>query len=654
MILLEFIGSMNLAITLLVMVAIASVIGTVLKQNEAYENYIIKFGSFWFEVYKALGLYDVYSAGWFLLILGFLLISTSVCVYRNGPGMLRDMRSFRENAGEKSLRSLPNSTQWSIARESGAVAGAVTRHLTSYGYRLRTKQHAGHTVLAAMKGSANRLGYLFTHIAIVVICIGGLLDGNMPLKIAEAMGKVRVETRSLNASQVPAISRLQVGNSSFRGLVSIPEGSVAKHVDVRVRDGYLLQELPFSVEVKDFRIEHYDSGQPKSFESDLIIYDKDLVRPLRKTIAVNHPLTYKGYSIYQANFGDGGSKLRMRAWPLATPGAPPIETNAPVSKKLKLDSPQGPLTVELEDFRFYNVKPAPPESGKAFRDLGPSFIFKVRDVGGTAREYENYMMPIEQNGRLFLVSGMRDNPNEEYSYLQIPADPKGGIERFMGFLAVLHDKQKVEQVVAQVTRESLRGGPGEQQPKVQQGLAAVMTRLLEIFNQGGFDAVARYFQTNLPKDQLKEVATAYVDLLQKALTLLYADVLAQEATQVATGAAEQENRQFFEDAVNAMGVIPQYGSFYYLQLTDFDHIQASGLQITRAPGKNVVYLGFGMLIIGVFLMFYLPHRRLWVLLRQDGAATQVLFAGASHRDQIGFNKEFNTLQYSLEGRLKEL
>lgn len=645
---------MNLAITLLVMVAIASVIGTVLKQNEPYSDYIIKFGSFWFEMYKALGLYDVYSATWFLVILGFLLVSTSVCVYRNGPGMLRDMRAFRENVTEKSLRSFHNKAQWSIPRDAALVAEAVSHHLTSYGYRLRPKQHADHVVLAAMKGSANRLGYLFTHIAIVVICVGGLLDGNMPLKIAEATGKVRVETRPLPASQVPLISRLPVDNSSFRGLVSIPEGSVARHIDVKVRDGYLLQELPFAVEVKDFRIEHYDSGQPKSFESDLIIYDKDLAQPLHHTIAVNHPLIYKGYSIYQANFGDGGTKLQMRAWPLANPEAPPVEANAAISQSLKLDSAQGPLTVELEDFKFYNVKPAPPESGKKFRDLGPSFTFKVRDVGGTAREYENYMMPIEQNGRLFYISGMRDNPNVEYSYLQVPADAKGGIERFMRFVAVLRNQQKLEQVAAQVARDSLEGTPGEQQPKVQQGLTNVMTRLLGIFNQGGFDAVARYFQASLPKAQLEQAASAYVGLLQKALNLLYAEVLAEEGVKVAAGTAEQDNRQFFEDAINAMGVIPQYGSAYYLQLTEFDHIQASGLQITRAPGKNVVYIGFGMLIIGVFLMFYLPHRRMWAWLKQDGAETQVIFAGNSQRDQLGFTKEFNALKQSLEARLKAL
>jgi cytochrome c biogenesis protein len=59
---LEFRGSMNLAITLLVTAGIASIIGTVLKQNEAYQNYIIKFGPFWFDVFNSLGRYDVYSA----------------------------------------------------------------------------------------------------------------------------------------------------------------------------------------------------------------------------------------------------------------------------------------------------------------------------------------------------------------------------------------------------------------------------------------------------------------------------------------------------------------------------------------------------------------------------------------------------------------
>ena len=53
-VLLEFLGSMNLAITLLVVVAVSSIIGTVLQQNQPYPHYVIKFGTFWFEVFNRL------------------------------------------------------------------------------------------------------------------------------------------------------------------------------------------------------------------------------------------------------------------------------------------------------------------------------------------------------------------------------------------------------------------------------------------------------------------------------------------------------------------------------------------------------------------------------------------------------------------------
>lgn len=637
---------MNLAITLLVVVAIASVIGTVLQQNQPYEDYILKFGPFWFEVYKTLGLYDVYSAAWFLVILSFLVVSTSICVYRNAPAMLRDMRSFRENATEKSLRAFHERAEWRVAAPGAEVIQALQRHLGSYGYRVRPKRHGEYTLLAGMKGAVNRIGYIFTHVAIVVICVGGLLDGNMPLKVQEMTGKIKIETRTLSTSQIPAISRLPIDNRSFRGVASIPEGSTAKHVEVRLRDGYLLQELPFEIKVQDFRIEHYPSGQPKSFESDLIVYDKDLPAPLRHTISVNHPLLYKGYAVYQANFGDGGSTLHLRAWPLNAADAP-LQTQGVVGHSLKLAGAQGPLTVELNDFKLFNVRGAPPESGKKFQDLGPSFIFKVRDAAGQALEYENYMAPIDQQGRLFFVSGVRDNPNVEFNYVHIPVDPNGGIERFMNFMGALRDAKQRAAVAAQVARQSLAQGGKPAVADIEKALTGVIQRLLTHYSDGGFEQVTRYLQANLTRAQAQQ-AENFVNLLQEALATLYDNVLVQEGAHLMDASAQQANKQFFDDALNALGVLPQYGSPYYLQLVNFDHLQASGLQITRAPGKNVVYLGFGLLIIGVFIMFYLPQRRLWALIKPaaDGA-TEVLLAGSSQRDRIGFAKEFSVVREGL-------
>src|SRR5256885_1202546 len=93
---LELISSMRFAVSLLTLLAIASVIGTVLKQGEPYNNYLNQFGAFWFPVFEKLGLYGVYNAPWFLLILTFLIASTALCVWRNTPKMLREMRRFKE------------------------------------------------------------------------------------------------------------------------------------------------------------------------------------------------------------------------------------------------------------------------------------------------------------------------------------------------------------------------------------------------------------------------------------------------------------------------------------------------------------------------------------------------------------------------------
>lgn len=70
-ILIRFLGSMNLAITLLVVIAIAAVIATVIQQNQPYPDYLLKFGPLWFELFRILDLFNVYASVWFLSILGF-------------------------------------------------------------------------------------------------------------------------------------------------------------------------------------------------------------------------------------------------------------------------------------------------------------------------------------------------------------------------------------------------------------------------------------------------------------------------------------------------------------------------------------------------------------------------------------------------------
>lgn len=92
---------MRFAISLLTVICIASVIGTVLKQHEPAVNYVNQFGPFWADLFLSLKLNAVYSAWWFLLILAFLVVSTSLCVARHAPKYLADIRTYKENIREK-------------------------------------------------------------------------------------------------------------------------------------------------------------------------------------------------------------------------------------------------------------------------------------------------------------------------------------------------------------------------------------------------------------------------------------------------------------------------------------------------------------------------------------------------------------------------
>jgi cytochrome c biogenesis protein len=61
---------MRFAISLLVIWPFA--IGTLLTRGDPHANYVNQFGPFWADLFRDLGLYNVYGAWWFMLILVFL------------------------------------------------------------------------------------------------------------------------------------------------------------------------------------------------------------------------------------------------------------------------------------------------------------------------------------------------------------------------------------------------------------------------------------------------------------------------------------------------------------------------------------------------------------------------------------------------------
>lgn len=193
-------------------------------------------------------------------------------------------------------------------------------------------------------------------------------------------------------------------------------------------------------------------------------------------------------------------------------------------------------------------------------------------------------------------------------------------------------------------------------------MAMVMQRLAELFNTGGFDQVLADINNNVPEDKLEEVRESYFKVLQTILGTVYLEVLQQEGVDISNNISIAQE-QYYDDLVNTMGILANYNAPVYLQLKSFEHKQASGFQVTKSPGKDLVYLGCILLCIGIVLMFYVAHKRIWIIITPhafdcDAAETnapdskivgsELLVAGSGDRHQKEFAKEFQSLSQLLD------
>jgi cytochrome c biogenesis protein len=150
----------------------------------------------------------------------------------------------------------------------------------------------------------------------------------------------------------------------------------------------------------------------------------------------------------------------------------------------------------------------------------------------------------------------------------------------------------------------------------------------------------------LPEAERDSLGPAYLAMLREMLGRIYFDGLDLQSDELVTDA----RIQFMQDAIDAVGSLPRYGSPVYLSLNDYTHIESTGLQIARSPGKSTVYVGCAFLVAGVFLLFYLPQRRFWVWLSREQDKTQVYLAGMTNRNPRDFDSYFEQVRSILQSR----
>jgi cytochrome c biogenesis protein len=698
----ELLSSMRFAISLLTVICIASVIGTVVKQNEPFNNYVNQFGPFWADVFAAANLYTVYSAWWFLLILAFLVISTSLCIARNTPKILVDLKAYKENIREQSLKAFPHKAQAELSEAPEAAANRMGQALLGAGWKVKlqsreTPQGMGWMV-AAKTGAANKWGYIAAHSAIVLVCVGGLLDGDLMVRAQTWFNGKQIYAGGGMIADVPAQHRLSTSNPTFRGNLLVTEGTASSTAILTQPGGVLLQELPFSVELKKFIVEYYDTGMPRLFASEIVIHDRETGETKEARVEVNHPAFHRGVAIYQSSFDDGGSRVKLKAVPI-NGHARSFEVEGNIGGSTELSNGDEKLGLEFTSLRVINVENFSATGGgadvrkvdlresiesrlgaahktvteKTLRNVGPSVTYKLRDAAGQAVEYHNYMLPVELDGQRVYLLGLRDTPQESFRYLRVPADENDSLDGFVRLRAALDDPAMRAEAVRRYAAQSVEPGRAD----LEQALVASASRALALFAgaervtavadaatgvngangangaagsdpKGGLQAVAAFLQSNVPDAERERAGDVLVRILNGTLFELLQ--LSREKAGLAPLPRDEPAQRFMTQAVISLSDTFFYPAPMAFQLADFTHVQASVFQVARAPGKTVVYLGCLLLIIGVFAMLYVRERRLWVWLAPAGQGAQAAMALSTNRKTLDADREFDQLKTRLLSR----
>ena len=261
----QFFASVKLALVILCLIAITSIIGTVIPQKEAAEFYAANYGPRMAQLFSILDIPDMYNSWWFLALLFLLGFNLIICSIDRFPGVWKQVTADGLALTPERLQKMANRSSWTSPGSVDEVRATLLEKLQAKGFKTGSRKDSETTILFSQKGHWTRTGVYMVHASILVIFLGAIIG---------SLG-------------------------GFKGSVMIPETQASSKVFLY--DGKGVEELDFAVRNNKFRIEFYPNGMPKEYTSSLTVIEQGK-EVLTKVIEVNDPLTYRGITFYQSSY----------------------------------------------------------------------------------------------------------------------------------------------------------------------------------------------------------------------------------------------------------------------------------------------------------------------------------------------------------------
>jgi len=317
--LLQSFSSVRLTVFLLIALAVASVIGTLIPQNQPPPTYIRQFGDTGYQLLNRLQFFDMYHSLWFILLLVTLTANLLTCSIKRFSSTWYVVTRRNIRPSDSLFNSLSQKGDAVTARSLEDVKEICQRCLTARFKRPIITEDQGTWFLFADKARYTRLGVYVVHLSVILILIGGLIG-------------------------------LLFG---FRASVNILEGGTVDKIFLR--DNPEGRNLGFVIRCDDFDVTYYDTGQPKEYRSIITVLDGEK-EVLKKTIRVNHPFSYRGLRFFQSSFGIAGvNEVKLHIHPATdTQG---YTLDVPLRRWIKV--PEGDSFFQVIEFKENLMKFGP-------------------------------------------------------------------------------------------------------------------------------------------------------------------------------------------------------------------------------------------------------------------------------------------------------
>lgn len=334
-------SSVRLTIVILIILAIVSIVGSLIPQRESALTFAQNLSPGTFKVFSFLDLFDMYHAVWFRFLIGILALNLIICSVNRFPGIWKRFKAAPKPDRQKPFQNLPPQQSFIVTGQQKTIQADVEHVLRKKYRHVHAKKSGRIQFLYGEKGRFTHFGFYLVHLSILIILFGAIISSIFGF---EAYVDLLQGTETNTLTQT-------------KNMAPIP--------------------LKFAVRCDRFSVAFYKDGTPKEYRSDLsFIKDGKVVKST--SVRVNHPARFNGITFYQASYGiTAGNDVRLKIVQMTKKPASTV-VNARKGAFLPLPGVEGKFQVAEVRENFMNMGPAvlihiQPEKGKGtsfwvFRD----------------------------------------------------------------------------------------------------------------------------------------------------------------------------------------------------------------------------------------------------------------------------------------------